>query len=223
MPDQFGRSTLIARTDLLSGLMIYSCARLLSDTGLCVTFEMMDSCHIWLNLKSNGGKCGQIVAFVAMLWLLLLNGPGFVFAQSSPPTPNVDLKEKALLLAARREPGNAQIVGSLGEYYLQKEKWQQSARWLSKAYTLSNADVSIGYDLAFAFLHAGELESAKGQIQQMLVRTDSAELHSLLAAVEDRRGNYVDAAKEYHRSAELEPTDRISSTWLPSSCSIKSM
>ncbi len=41
----------------------------------------------------------------------------------------------------------------------------------------------------------------------MLVRTDSAKLHSLLAAVEDRRGNYVDAAKEYHRSAELEPTE----------------
>jgi len=153
------------------------------------------------------GKCEQSVALVAILWLLLQSGTGNVFAQSTPSPSKETLEEKALLLAAGREPENNQVLGSLGEYYLQKEKWQQSVRWLSKAYALSNADQSIGYDLAFAFMQAGELESARRQIQQMLMRTDTAKLHSLLAAVEDRRGNYVDAAKEYHRAAELEPTE----------------
>jgi tetratricopeptide (TPR) repeat protein len=157
--------------------------------------------------KTTVGKCEQSVVLVAALWLLLHCGTWNVFAQSSPPTSKVAPEEKALLLAAEREPRSVQVLGSLGEYYMQKEKWQQSVRWLSKAYALSNSDERIGYDLAFAFMQAGELESAKRQIQQMLVRTDTAKLHSLLAAVENRRGNYVDAAKEYHRAAELEPTE----------------
>jgi len=85
-------------------------------------------------------------------------------------------------------------------------------RWLSKAYALSNADQSIGYDLAFAFMQAGELESARRQIQQMLMRTDTAKLHSLLAAVEDRRGNYVDGQKSIIALRNLNQRSRISST-----------
>jgi tetratricopeptide (TPR) repeat protein len=41
----------------------------------------------------------------------------------------------------------------------------------------------------------------------MLKRKDSARLHSLFGAVDERRANYVDAAKEYHRAAEIEPTE----------------
>jgi tetratricopeptide (TPR) repeat protein len=112
-----------------------------------------------------------------------------------------------MLLAAEREPGNVQVVGSLGEYYLHKEEWRKSARWLTKAFTLSPGSESIGYDLAFARMQAGDLDSAKRQIEQMLGRTDGAKLHSLLGEVEDRRADYLDAAKEYHRAAEIDPSE----------------
>ena len=112
-----------------------------------------------------------------------------------------------MLKAVEREPGNVQLVGSLGEYYLHKEKWRESARWLSKAYALSAGSESIGYDLAFAYMQAGELQSAKRQIEQMLGRTDSSRLHNLLGEVEDRRANVLDAAREYHRAAEIDPSE----------------
>lgn len=112
-----------------------------------------------------------------------------------------------MLLAAEREPENVQIAGSLGEYYLHKEEWRKSVRWLNKAFTLSHGNESIGYDLAFAREQAGDLESAKGQIDRMLKQTDSAKLHNLLASVEDKRGNILDAAREYHRAAEIDPSE----------------
>ena len=112
-----------------------------------------------------------------------------------------------MLLAAEREPGNVQIAGSLGEYYLHEERWREGVHWLSRAYALSAGNESIGYDLAFARMQAGELDSAKRQIEQMLGRTDSARLHNLLGSVEERRANYLDAAREYHRAAEIEPSE----------------
>jgi tetratricopeptide (TPR) repeat protein len=152
-------------------------------------------------------RSAKFVALAAMLWLLFQNSAGNALAQAPPSTKNLVPEERALLKAVEREPGNVQLVGSLGEYYLHKEKWRESARWLSKAYALSAGSESIGYDLAFAYMQAGELQSAKRQIEQMLGRTDSSRLHNLLGEVEDRRANVLDAAREYHRAAEIDPSE----------------
>lgn len=141
------------------------------------------------------------------LWLFLQSGAGSVLAQASPPNSNDAAEERALLSGVERDPNNIQLLGSLGEYYLQKKKWQQSVHWLTRAHALSPENESIGYDLAFASLQAGELESARRQIQQMLLRTESARLHSLLGEIDDRSADYVEAAKQYHRAAEIDPTE----------------
>jgi tetratricopeptide (TPR) repeat protein len=134
---------------------------------------------------------------------------GYALAQAKDSTSAADVgpEEKALLLAAEREPGNAQIVGSLGEYYLHKEEWRRSVRWLNEALKLSPGSESIGYDLAFAREQSGDLEDAKIQIDRMLKQTDSARLHNLLASVQDKRGDFLNAAKEYHRAAEIDPSE----------------
>ena len=111
-----------------------------------------------------------------------------------------------LLDAVTREPGNARLMNSLGEYYLHEEKWQESVRWLTKASILAPGNESIGYDLALASMQAGQLESAKRLIDHMLTHSDAARLHNLLGAVEDRRRDYMEAAKEYHRAAEIDPS-----------------
>jgi tetratricopeptide (TPR) repeat protein len=72
---------------------------------------------------------------------------------------------------------------------------------------LSPGSESIGYDLAFAREQTGNLEGAKSQIDRMLEQNDSAKLHTLLASVADRSGNFLDAAKEYHRAAEIDPSE----------------
>lgn len=141
------------------------------------------------------------------LWLYFQGGAGSVLAQASPQNSNVPAEERALLSGVERDPNNIQLLGSLGEYYLQKKKWQQSVRWLTRAQALSPESESIGYDLAFAALQAGQLESARRQVQQILLRTESARLHSLLGEIDDRSADYVEAAKQYHRAAEIDPTE----------------
>ena len=131
---------------------------------------------------------------------------GRAAASQAGPSKNPAEEERSLLQAAAREPNNLQVVGALGEYYFHRKKWQQSARWLGKAYALSG-DAATAYDLGFALIEAGELERAQQHIEQALKRTDTAKLHNLLGEVEDRRGNFVDAAREYHRAAELDPSE----------------
>jgi tetratricopeptide (TPR) repeat protein len=147
----------------------------------------------------------QSAMLIAMLSLSLCVKNSF--SQGLPSPKNLESEERMLLDAVTREPANATLVSALGEYYLHEEKWRESVRWLTKASILSPGNESIGYDLAFASMQSGRLESAKRQIEQMLTRKDGAKLHNLLGVVEDRRGNYVEAAKEYHRAAEIDPSE----------------
>jgi tetratricopeptide (TPR) repeat protein len=128
-------------------------------------------------------------------------------AQSSPSGKNPGSEEEVLLAAVAREPANFQLLSSLGEYYLHEEKWQESIRWLTKASALSSGNESIKYDLAFASIQAGQLEDAKRQIEELSRHKDSAKLHNLLGLIEDRREHYLEAAREYHRAAEMEPSE----------------
>jgi tetratricopeptide (TPR) repeat protein len=128
------------------------------------------------------------------------------YAQPRPPNNSAE-KESDLLQAVQRDPNNLQVVGSLGEYYFHREQWPQCVHWLTRAYQLSSGDAAVGYDLAFAEKEAGDLEAAQRQVEQLLNKSDTAKLHSLMAEIDDRRGAYVDAAKEYHRAAELEPSE----------------
>ncbi len=152
-------------------------------------------------------RVGQSVVLAVTLGLLLQSSAGIAFGQVSPSTKNRSSEERTLQDAAERDPRNIHFASSLGEYYLHKGRWRESVRWLTTASALSAGNESIGYDLAFACMKAGELERAKRQVEQMLVQKDSARLHGLLGAVEDRRANYVDAAREYHRAAEIDPTE----------------
>ncbi len=151
-------------------------------------------------------KRSQCVAVVCITSLLLQMGTSHVFAQSGSSAASAE-KERELLQAVQRDPNNLQVVGSLGEYYLHHEQWPQCVRWLTRAYQLSSGDANVGYDLAFAMMQAGNLDAAQRQVEQLLDKAGTAKLHGLLAEVEDRRGAYVDAAKEYHRAAELEPSE----------------
>lgn len=143
----------------------------------------------------------RVIAMGA-LWLFI-GHPALGQPQSSKSPAE---EERALLRAATREPDNPQAAASLGEFYLHREKWTESVRWLTKAYALSG-DAATGYDLAFALMQSGELEQSKQQIEATLKRTDTARLHNLLGEVDGLRGDYLEAAREYHRAAELDPSE----------------
>lgn len=152
-------------------------------------------------------RSAKLVILLTILGLLVQDGAVRGLAQRAPSLKQQAPDESALLMAAEREPENVELISALGNFYLHRGKWRESVRWLSKAYLLSGGSESIGCDLADAYMQEGELESAKHQIEKMLARSDSARLHNLLGAVEDRHKNYLDAAREYHRAAEIDPSE----------------
>lgn len=142
-----------------------------------------------------------------MLWMLSPSNIACALWQASSQTNERAQEEKSLKTAVDEQPGNVHRVAALGEFYLRQSKWRDSVGWLSKAYGLSGGDESIGYDLSFALMQAGDLDGARRQIEQMLSRSDIGRLHSLLGAIADKRKDYAEAAREYHRAAELDPSE----------------
>lgn len=136
----------------------------------------------------------------------LLGVVGTLATAQTRSTAAAAQEERTLREAATSQPGNLQAVGALGEYYLHHQRWRESAEWLAKAYALSG-DPGTAYDLAFSLMEEGNLDSAKRQLEQAIAHQDAARLHNLLGEVDDRLGDYLDAAREYHRAAELEPSE----------------
>jgi tetratricopeptide (TPR) repeat protein len=152
-------------------------------------------------------KNTKLVVLFTILWLLFESGAVKVFAQTPESIKHRTQEDSARLSAVEREPENVKAINSLGTVYLHEGKWLESAHWFSKAYALSGGSESIGDNLAYAYMQAGELGKAKLQIEKMLARADSARLHNLLGGVEERQKNYMDAAREYHRAAEIDPSE----------------
>src|SRR3954471_6027683 len=80
-----------------------------------------------------------------------------------------------------------------------------SSEYGPEAYQLNHADHSNADDLALAQLEAGDLAGARHLIQQLLEQKDRAELHNLLGDVEEKSGNFREAAKQYEIAARMDP------------------
>jgi tetratricopeptide (TPR) repeat protein len=152
----------------------------------------------WLRIDLQSVAC---VIALGGLWLAIRQPA----AGQEHTSQNPASEERTLLQSATREPNNVQVVTALGEYYLHREIWRESARWLTRAYALSG-DAATAYDLAFAWMQAGELDQAKQQIEAAVKRTDTARLHNLLGEVDGLREDNLEAAREYHRAAEMDPS-----------------
>lgn len=63
----------------------------------------------------------------------------------------------------------------------------------------------LNYDLALAYHRAGKEDQAAKQIHKVLAQKDDPELENLLAAVEEKCGNYRQALIAYKRAANLQP------------------
>lgn len=171
------------------------------------TLAELRSCCIEIGGKVSVARVTKLLAIAWMMWLWSSSGTAKAFGQTSAPANTERQEETALRIAAEREPDDFERVNALGEYYLHNENWRESVRWLSKAYPLSAGNESVGFDLSFALMQAGELDEATHQVEQLLSRLDSARLHNLLGAIDDRNANYLEAAKEYHRAAEIDPSE----------------
>ena len=120
---------------------------------------------------------------------------------------NLAKLEPELIKAVKLNPNSFDANYNLGEFYLHSGKLRDGIPYMEKAQRLQPFDYVSGYDLALAFFETGNYAKTREQIRAMLRRKDSAELHSLLADVEEKAGNYVTAAQEYQRATQMEPTE----------------
>jgi tetratricopeptide (TPR) repeat protein len=137
--------------------------------------------------------------------ILPLVQPAAVASQSNSGT-NQQM-EGTLLEAAKQHPGDFAAQQSMGEFYLHQDRWPEGILYLKKAQQLNPQDYNTGYDLSLAYLDAGDFANASTQLHTMIAQHETAELDDLLAEVNEKSADYKTAASEYHRAAELDPSE----------------
>ena len=124
-----------------------------------------------------------------------------------------DLAELQFAKAVELEPNNFDANHNLGELYIQRGKLHQAADSLAKAQKIEPDSYDNGYDLARAYLLTGQTNEARQTIGSLITRKNTAELHNLLAEVEEKEGKFVAAANEYETAAHMEPSESNLFDW----------
>jgi len=153
----------------------------------------------------------------------LLEGAATLRQESRPNTKpdkaaeasghSADLCESELKRTVEKNPQSFQANHDLGKLYLGAGEPARAIPYLEQAYRSEPSDLQNGYDLAVAYLKTGNLPAAGQQVQGLLKRSDSAQLHRLSAEVEEGGGNFPEAAKEYQRAAQIEPSPQNIFDW----------
>jgi tetratricopeptide (TPR) repeat protein len=115
--------------------------------------------------------------------------------------------------AAELDPRNFDTNHNLGEAYVHGGQLVQAIPYLEKAQTLNPAAYDNGYDLALAYLVSGRLADARRQAQLLLKIRDTAELHNLLARIEEKDGQFVAAANQFEVAARLDTSEGNTFDW----------
>jgi len=78
---------------------------------------------------------------------------------------------------------------------------------------LSNPDIPIASPEIDNLLRAGKYQEAKEQVRSRIAAGDKAELHHLLADINERAGDSLDAVHEYQLAAEMAPSESNLFDW----------
>jgi tetratricopeptide (TPR) repeat protein len=111
------------------------------------------------------------------------------------------------------EPASYDANHNLGEFYIAKGNIPAAIPYLEKAQKANPSAYDNGYDLALAYEKTRHLREAEGEIRELLRLKDTAELHDLLADVEEESGNYIVAANEYEAAAHADPSESNIFDW----------
>jgi tetratricopeptide (TPR) repeat protein len=124
-----------------------------------------------------------------------------------------DRAEAEFKKAIQLEPDSFEANHDLGEFYARDDKVIAAIPYLKKAQMIDPSSYANGYDLALAYSETNDLNLARGQIRALLAQQDTAELHNLLGEIEERAGNFVPAANELQRAAEMDPSESNIFDW----------
>jgi tetratricopeptide (TPR) repeat protein len=121
--------------------------------------------------------------------------------------------EEQFRKAAQLEPENFDANHNLGEVYVRAGKIADATPFLEKAQRIDPSSYDNGYDLSLAYLLTGHTKDARELIHALLQQKNTAELHNLLAEVEEKDGNFVTAANEFEIAAHMDPSESNLFDW----------
>jgi tetratricopeptide (TPR) repeat protein len=122
-------------------------------------------------------------------------------------------QEKSLRERVAREPRSFEANYLLGKQLDEDGKAREAIAYLNHAHELQPGNYDSSYELALANAQAGNLESARDEAQALLQQADKAELHHLLADVQEKLGDSLAAVHEYERAADLDPRESYIFDW----------
>lgn len=119
----------------------------------------------------------------------------------------MELAEEQFTKAVELEPNTYDTNHNLGAAYAHNGKVAKAIAYLEKAHGLNPTSYDNGYDLSLAYFVTGRLKDARSSAQALLKIKDTAELHNLLAQIEERDGNFIEAANQFQAAAHLDPSE----------------
>jgi tetratricopeptide (TPR) repeat protein len=128
------------------------------------------------------------------------------------PANSLTPQEKSLREAATQQPGNFEANQRLGKLLVAEGKAREALPYLERASELSPSSYENAYQLALAYADSSDYQRARSNVRNLLTTQGKdahhgAELHHLLADVEGKLGNPVEAVREYQLAAELNPSE----------------
>ena len=123
----------------------------------------------------------------------------------------MELAQEQFVKAAELDPANYETNHNLGEIYVKQAAVSKAIPYLEKAQRINPNSYDNGYDLTLAYMMTGRLSESRATAQQLLKVKETAELHNLLAQIEEKDGNFVVAANEFQAAARREPSENTTS------------
>jgi tetratricopeptide (TPR) repeat protein len=122
-------------------------------------------------------------------------------------------EQRSLLELANREPSNFEANHRAGKLLVASGRPADALAYLERAAKLKADDYANNFELARAYADAGQYQRAQGLCRDLLGRHDTAEVHHLLADVEEKVGDPLAAVREYQRAAEMDPSENYLFDW----------
>ena len=129
------------------------------------------------------------------------------------PLPADAASERNLRESLTRVPSSFEANHELGELLLHQGRDREALIYLDRAAKQRPNDYQNSYDLAVANANAGNYDRARTSLNSLIAVRDKAELHHLLADIDEKSGDPLEAVRQYQRAAELDPSEPYFFDW----------
>jgi len=142
---------------------------------------------------------------------------GITSLSKAVATPSAKVAPPAIseesLRAAAHAPDSFDANYALGAMLLASGKPREATSNLERASKLNPGDYENSLALARAYAASGSYERSRSTLRAMLDQHDRAEPHHLLADVDEKLNDPLEAVRQYQRAAEIDPSESNLFDW----------